>query len=100
MLTTRIRYVADSNNNLVSKEPLLVAGELLTVTLVPSSLSYVITNSANGQLVTEGNAVSMQMLKITVKKDLRSRGAVFGDEVRNKSLKQKDSQTLMETLSE
>lgn len=100
MLTTRIRYVTDNNNNLVSKEPLLVAGELLTVTLVPSSLSYVITNSANGQLVTEGNAVSMQMLKITVKKDLRSRGAVFGDEVRNKSSKEKNNSTLMETLSE
>lgn len=81
-MTTRIRYVKDSNGNLVTKSPLLVGGDLLTVTLMPSSLGYAITNANNGQVVTSDTAVSMQMLKIKVKKELKSRGAVFNDEVR------------------
>lgn len=83
-MNTRIRYVKDASGNLVTKAPLLVGGDLLTVTLVPSDLSYVITNANNGQLVSQDAAVSMQMLKIKVKKELRSRGAVFNDEVRNR----------------
>jgi len=83
-MNTRIRYVKDSSGNLVTKAPLLVGGDLLTITLVPNELSYLITNANNGQLVTQDNAVSMQMLKIKVKKELRSRGAVFNDEVRSR----------------
>ena len=83
-MNTRIRYVKDNNGNLVTKAPLLVGGDLLTVTLVPGELSYVITNANNGQLVTQDGAISMQMLKIKVKKELRSRGAVFNDEVRTR----------------
>ena len=83
-MSTRIRYVKNSEGNLVTKSPLLVGGDLLTVTLVPSQLGYVITNANNGQLVTQDTAISMQMLKIKVKKELRSRGAVFNDEVRTR----------------
>jgi hypothetical protein len=83
-MSTRIRYVKNTEGNLVTKAPLLVAGDLLTVTLVPGELSYVITNANNGQLVTQDAAISMQMLKIKVKKELRSRGAVFNDEVRTR----------------
>lgn len=83
-MKTRIRYVKDSSGNLVTKSPLLVGGDLLTVTLVPNELAYVITNANNGQLITQDSAVSMQMLKIKVKKELRSRGAVFNDEVRDR----------------
>ena len=85
-MNTRIRYVKDLNNNLVTKAPLLVAGDLLTVTLVPEKLQYTITNANNGQLIKTDDAVSMQMLKIKVKKELRSRGAVFNDEVRSGKL--------------
>ena len=81
-MSTRIRYVKNTDGNLVTKSPVLVGGDLLTVTLVPGELSYVITNANNGQLVTRDGAISMQMLKIKVKKELRSRGAVFNDEVR------------------
>lgn len=83
-MSTRIRYVKNSDGNLVTKSPVLVGGDLLTVTLVPGELSYVITNANNGQLVTQDAAISMQMLKIKVKKELRSRGAVFNDEVRTR----------------
>ena len=83
-MKTRIRYVKDSSGNFVTKSPLLVGGDLLTVTLVPNELAYVITNANNGQLITQDSAVSMQMLKIKVKKELRSRGAVFNDEVRDR----------------
>jgi hypothetical protein len=83
-MVTRIRYVSLDNGNLVSKEPIVAGGEVLTVTLVPSTLTYVITNAANGAALEGGDAVSMQMLKIKVKKALRARGAVFGDEVRNR----------------
>jgi hypothetical protein len=81
-MSTRIRYVKNSEGNLVTKAPILVGGDLLTVTLVPSQLGYVITNANNGELVAQDDAISMQMLKIKVKKELRSRGAVFNDEVR------------------
>lgn len=84
-MITRIRYNKDSNGNLVTRSPLLVAGELITVTLQPNTLTYLITNATNGQLIASDVATSMQMLKINVKKQLRSRGAVFNDEVRNRS---------------
>lgn len=85
-MNTRIRYVKDSNGNLVTKSPLLVGGDLLTVTLVPTDLTYLITNATSGRLITKDSAISMQMLKIRVKKELRSRGAVFNDEVRSRGL--------------
>lgn len=85
-MNTRIRYVKDLSGNLTTKDPLLIAGDLLKVTLVPSELRYVIVNSTNGQLVHTDNAVSLQMLKIKVKKELRSRGAVFNDEIRTRNL--------------
>lgn len=83
-MITRIRYFKDDSGNFVTKAPLLVAGDLLTVTLVPEKLQYLITDANNGQLVSSDSAVSMQMLKINVKRDLRSRGALFNDEVRTK----------------
>lgn len=83
-MSTRIRYVKNSEGNLVTKSPILVGGDLVTVTLVPSQLGYIITNANNGQLVAQDAAISMQMLKIKVKKELRSRGAVFNDEVRTR----------------
>jgi hypothetical protein len=83
-MSTRIRYVKDANGNLITKNPLLVAGDLITVTLVPDKLQFTITNANNGQLIASDSAVSMQMLKIRVKKELRSRGAVFNDEVRTR----------------
>ena len=85
-MITRIRYVKDSSGNLVTKSPILVGGDLLTVTLVPDKLEYVITNANNGQLVSANSAISMQMLKINVKRDHRSRGAVFNDEVRAREI--------------
>lgn len=85
-MSTRIRYVKNSEGNLVTKSPILVGGDLLTVTLVPSKLDFIITNANNGQLVAQDAAISMQMLKIKVKKELRSRGAVFNDEVRTRGL--------------
>jgi hypothetical protein len=83
-MSTRIRYVKDVSGNLITKNPLLVAGDLITVTLVPDKLQFTITNANNGQLIASDTAVSMQMLKIRVKKELRSRGAVFNDEVRTR----------------
>jgi|LakMenEpi03Aug12_release.lakeMendotaPanAssembly.Ray.scaffolds.fasta_scaffold313938_1 hypothetical protein len=83
-MSTRIRYVKDANGNLITKNPLLVAGDLIAVTLVPDKLQFTITNANNGQLIASDTAVSMQMLKIRVKKELRSRGAVFNDEVRTR----------------
>lgn len=83
-MKTRLRYVTLDNGNLVSKEPIVAGGEVLAVTLIPSTLTYTIANAANGAVLETGDAVSMQMLKIKVKKALRSRGAVFGDEVRNR----------------
>lgn len=85
-MSTRIRYVKNSEGNLVTKSPILVGGDLLTVTLIPSKLDFIITNANNGQLVAQDVAISMQMLKIKVKKELRSRGAVFNDEVRTRGL--------------
>lgn len=83
-MKTRLRYVTLDNGNLVSKEPIVAGGEVLAVTLIPTNLTYTIANAANGAVLETGDAVSMQMLKIKVKKALRSRGAVFGDEVRNR----------------
>lgn len=83
-MSTRIRYIKDANGNLITKSPLLVAGDLITVTLVPEKLQYTIANANNGQLIKSDEAVSLQMLKIKVKRELISRGAVFNDEVRSR----------------
>jgi hypothetical protein len=84
-MVTRLRYVTLENGNMVSKEPIVASGDVLTVTLIPANLTYTIANAANGAVLDTGDAVSMQMLKIKAKKALRSRGAVFGDEVRSKA---------------
>ena len=84
-MVTRLRYVTLENGNMVSKEPIVASGDVLTVTLIPANLTYTIANAANGAVLDTGDAVSMQMLKIKAKRALRLRGAVFGDEVRSKA---------------
>lgn len=83
-MVTRLRYVSLDNGNMISKEPVVANGDVLTVTLIPANLSYTIANAANGAVLETGEAVSMQMLKIKAKKALRLRGAVFSDEVRTR----------------
>ena len=84
-MATRIRYVKDSEGKLISKSPVVVGGDLLVITITPDKLQYTITEANSGRVVCSNDAVSMQMLKISVKKELRSRGAVFNDEVRSRS---------------
>jgi hypothetical protein len=84
-MATRIRYVKDSEGRLVSKSPIVVGGDMLVITIAPDKLLYTITEANSGKVVCSSNATSMQMLKINVKKELRSRGAVFNDEVRSRS---------------
>lgn len=93
-MVTRLRYVSLDNGNMVSKEPIVASGDVLTVTLVPANLTYMIANAANGAVLETGEAVSMQMLKIKAKKALRSRGAVFGDEVRSREASNSSSVTV------
>jgi len=83
-MQTRIRYNKESNGNLVLRNPLVAGGDLLTVTLMPDQLGYVITDATSGSVVENGTATSLQMLKIRVKRSLISRGVVFSEEVRNR----------------
>ncbi len=83
-MQTRIRYNKESNGNLVLRNPLVVGGDLLTVTLMPDQLGYVITDASSGSVVENGTATSLQMLKIRVKRSLISRGVVFSEEVRSR----------------
>ena len=83
-MSTRIRYNKNSDGSLVTRSPVIVGADAVNVLLIPSELSYLITDATNGTTIAKGNAISMQMLKIRVKKELRSRGAVFNDEVRSR----------------
>jgi hypothetical protein len=83
-MQTRIRYNKESNGNLVLRSPLVAGGDLLTVTLMPDQLGYVITDATSGSVVENGTATSLQMLKIRVKRSLISRGVVFSEEVRSR----------------
>ena len=83
-MVTRIRYNKDSNGNLVLRTPLVAGADLLTVTLIPSQLGYVITDTSTGSVVENGTAASLQMLKIKAKRALISRGVVFSEEVRQR----------------
>lgn len=83
-MVTRLRYKKLTDGNLVTTNPVVAGTEVLTVTLNPERLAYSIVNNSNGIVIESGEAVSLQMLKIKVKRTLRGRGVVFGDEVRSK----------------
>jgi len=83
-MITRIRYKKEDNGNLVLMNPLVAGADLLTVTLIPSQLGYVITDTSTGNVVENGTATSLQMLKIKAKRALVSRGVVFSEEVRHR----------------
>jgi len=83
-MTTRIRYTKLENGNLELTQPIVAGTDLLSLTLIPSELRFVITDSQNGGVVETGEAVSLQMLKLKAKRTLMSRGVVFSEEVRSR----------------
>jgi hypothetical protein len=79
---TRIRYT-NVEGVLISK-PVIAGTEVLTVFIDLNNLTMDI-RSANNQTVTNGNAATVAKLKGMAKKELKSLGVIFNDEVRRRT---------------
>ena len=76
----RIRYTRNENGTLVSK-PIEASGEIYTVSLIPSELTFVVVNSL-GAIVAKDTATTLARTKIAAKKAMQSLGVSFFDELR------------------
>jgi hypothetical protein len=79
---TRIRYIK-KETTLVSTKPILCNNRFVTVTLDLDTMKYKLTDSTTNEVITQGVGADTATLKRNAKKDLRSIGATFLDEVRN-----------------
>jgi len=93
---TRIRY-SKVNNFFVSKE-ILCGLDLVSITLDPSKMTYMVSKMSTGEVLVTGSAKNMSSLKLLAKKELKKLGVVFDDEVRNK--KETVSDTLVGTITD
>lgn len=79
---TRIRYV--ENNGVLTSKPLLAGTELVTVEIDTVGNVYSIKRENDGTVISQGNAVDVNLLKKKAKLALKALGVVFNDEVRRK----------------
>lgn len=82
---TRIRYNKNEQGLLVSA-PILAGTQLVQVELDVQNTRFRVLDATSGQPLHDETASSEQTLKIAAKRQLRSMGASFNDEVRNKQV--------------
>lgn len=78
----RVRYTRTESGTLVSK-PLIGTKDLYTVTIIPSTLTYIIVDG-NGALLFHGTETTLPRVKARVKNILKVLGVNFYDEIRNR----------------
>lgn len=81
---TRIRYVKEDNNVLVSKYPFVAGTTVLSVRISTTLGQYVIVDLNANKVVQSGDARTLNKLKIAAKKALIDLGVQFYDEKRNR----------------
>lgn len=84
---TRVRYTKTDFNNtvLVSVKPVLCNNRFVNVTIDTDKMKYKLVDATSNELITQGVGADTASLKRKAKQDLRTMGAVFLDEVRNKN---------------
>lgn len=80
----RVRYLKDSNGNLVSKENMLAGNIVVNVLIDPKRFSWSVSNRENGDILLQGTEVSLVMAKLKAKATLKSIGVLFDDEIRQR----------------
>lgn len=83
----RLRYKKSENGNLVSTQAVLIEGNTVRVTVNSSEFTFSIVSVENGELLTGGQANSLPHAKALAKLSLKDLGAVFHDEIRQKTVK-------------
>lgn len=80
---TRIRYTKNESQ-LISVKPILCNNRFVKVTIDTEKMRYKITDTVSKEVIIQGVGVDIHSMKRKAKQDLRSIGAVFLHEVRNK----------------
>lgn len=79
---TRIRY--NEVNGVLTSKPILAGTELIYVEISPTENVYTIRRTSDLAVLSQGNALDVNVLKKKAKAALKALGAVFNDEVRRK----------------
>jgi hypothetical protein len=79
----RLRYVKNGDM-FVSKTPIIAVNRLLNVEYSSKHLVFMIRDTETKDILYEGKAVSLPMLKLNIRKTLTNMGVLFEGEVRNK----------------
>lgn len=79
---TRIRYIK-KDGLLISVKPILCNNRFITVTIDTEKMRYKLTDATSNEVVAHGVGADTASMKRNAKRDLRSIGATFLDEVRN-----------------
>ena len=87
-LSTRIVYIKKQDNVFVSKKRFLTTKDIVEVYLNKDDLSFWIATN-QGQVIKKGNGKTLAEVKKSAKAVLKSLGAHFENECRNRILKKK-----------
>ena len=68
-------------SGLLISKPILAVHDMVTVSLNPSTMTMTVANSSN-EVVRSGTSKTLAGLKMLAKKELKSLGVVFSDEIR------------------
>ncbi len=82
---TRIRYVKSAFTNILcSKESVLCNNKSVIVNLYTDTLIYNLLGQGNNEVLSTGQGKTLADAKKRVKNDLKTLGANFGAEIRNR----------------
>lgn len=79
---TRIKYKLNISTSMYESQPILT-GHGSTIAC-SQGLNWMLRSYDTGFIIISGTAKNSSSLKRILKKELISRGAIFGDEIRNK----------------
>lgn len=81
-MMTRIRY-KKTDKELVSIKPILCNNKFVYVKINLDKMLYYLIDATSNELILNGGAPDVQTIKRRVKRDLKSIGAKFFDEIRS-----------------
>lgn len=81
---TRIRFSVDGNTGLKTTKPMLADKVMVKATVDDTNLTFIVINLSTKELVTQGQSVSLAMLRKDLRDSLSKLGVKFNGEVRKR----------------
>jgi hypothetical protein len=92
-MLTRLRYKTNEQTGNLHSKALLAGTRFIVVTIIPSSLTFLITDYNTSEVLLQQTAPTLNKLKAAAKGAVEDMGVVFQDEVRQKSTPPAESST-------